>query len=342
MANPAMRHGVALILLVLAVVAAVDLAGCKKSGSEAVASVDGVDITQDAVYNEVPASERDQALFRLVIARLVEKEAQKAGIAVTDADVQSEIEMSFGSMENFQEQMNQSGLDLVSEMARARTGLILVRLATKDVQATDDEIKARFELEKGQYRQPPSVHLREIRVRERSAADDVLRQLKGGADFNQMIMERSLSTQSNGDWGSLNKETLAGIPLRGLSSDAMSAKAGDIIGPYAWPEETGAKDQFSVFKVEERQEGQEPSLDDAQIRALVQRQVEMYSPAAVDPVELQRRLLSSAKIEVLSPDFKSFEQMVAGASAAEAPPVGETPGAPPGASAPPLAADEGN
>jgi peptidyl-prolyl cis-trans isomerase C len=161
-----------------------------KAASPSVATVNGKAISKatfDEFLNfatqgrvqEINEEQKTQLLDQLINMEVVAQAAEKDGLA-KDAELQSR-------------------LDLI------RSQLLADAASTKYVEAnpvTDAEIKAEYDAQVAN--QPKQYRARHILVDDKAVADDVIKQLQGGADFAKLAKDKSKdSSAANGgdlDW----------------------------------------------------------------------------------------------------------------------------------------------
>lgn len=226
-----------LLLVFAAAFAALVVAGCGGSDSSAVpagavAVVDGTEITR-AQLDEVMARSKTQytaqkrefpkvgtpeyrTLQTQVVSYLVrrtesEKEASALGVAVTDAEVDKRVtdvkkQYFAGNDQKYREALKQQGYTEIAFKSDIRGQLLsekLVSELTKDVQVPEAEVRKYYEQNKSQYAQPESREVRHILVKTKAQAEDLRRQLVGGADFAALAKKFSQDPGSKDIGGKL-------------------------------------------------------------------------------------------------------------------------------------------
>jgi foldase protein PrsA len=143
---------------------------------------------------------RGQAIAYLVQRSQYEQEAEEMGIEVTDEEVDKKLrevidEVADGSRDRFVKQLKQQGLTEEQVKDNLRMQILqrkIVDSVTKDVGVTDEDVEKYYEDNKAQFTQPSTRVVRHILVackkaaeckRDKSKADNLYRQLRGGANF---------------------------------------------------------------------------------------------------------------------------------------------------------------
>jgi len=147
------------------------------------------------------------------------------------------------------------------EMAkRMRSQVIL-----KGVGISDDEIKSYYDRHKDRFTIQPQVKVSEILVKTEEEAKDVLKQLKKGADFAQLAMEKTIRTHaknSGGDLGTFNR-----MRYPELFDAAVEMKKGSLGGPVKIRDRQFGEG-YAVIKLEDKTEGKLQPLEEVEERVI--------------------------------------------------------------------------
>ena len=122
-----------------------------------VATVNGNTIRRSEYDRAVAKGNGARVLDQLVVERLIDGEAQKRGLTVTDeqlAKLRDEERSRFPSEEAFQAALSQAGFDEAELNRQLRLNDLLRQMVADKVQVTDQEVEARFASAQGQG-QPP-------------------------------------------------------------------------------------------------------------------------------------------------------------------------------------------
>ncbi len=173
-----------------------------------------------------------------------------------------------------------------------------VREAVSEAQA-----KSAYQEQIAKLTPEAEVHARHILVKTEEEAKDLVKQLKAGADFNELAKKSSdgPSAQTGGDLGYFSR----GQMVKPFEDVAFALKPGQISDPvqteFGW----------HVIKVEEKRDRPLPSFDEVKdqlMASLIQNQLKT----------VVQGLRSSAKIEVVDPELKKAIEEDAKAAAMEA------------------------
>jgi parvulin-like peptidyl-prolyl isomerase len=255
------------VLLLLAVV--LFAAGCGGGGSsvpaDAVAKVgsdtitkeqfnflfDGAKRTYKARKSAFPKagttaykSLQDQAMQYLVQESELQQKADDLGVKITDADVNARLkgikkQYFGGSEKKYQAQLKAQGLteaqikqDLYAQILSEK----LYNKVTADVKVTDADIQKYYDQHKTDYQQASSRDVRHILVNNKTLADSIYAQLKGGADFATLAKKYSKDPGSASNGGKLTVSK--GQTVAPFDKVAFELKTNELSKPvhtqYGW------------------------------------------------------------------------------------------------------------
>jgi parvulin-like peptidyl-prolyl isomerase len=175
----------------------------------------------------VPPDKRDEVLRgvldQLVAYHLLVQESRARKLPIADADVDArlaEIRKSFPTEEAFTQGIAAQGLTLDQLKAQAKTGLQVAKVIDAEVNSKvavqDAEVNTYYQQNLERFKQGDSVHAAHIligmpqnatpeqKAAARTKAQDVLKQIRGGADFAITARANSQdpgSAQNGGDLG---------------------------------------------------------------------------------------------------------------------------------------------
>src|SRR4051812_11812617 len=261
-----LRYSFVALLSVVALVAAGCGGGSSASvPSDAVASVNGQEITK-AQFNvllegakrtykarKTPfpkagttqyKSLQDQAMQYLVQETEYEQKAKDLGVNVTDKDVQARLKQIkkqyFGGSESkYKAQLKSQGLTEPQIMQDLHAQLLSEKLynkVTADVKVTDADIQAYYNQHKSDYSQAASRDVRHILVNNKKLADQLESQLKGGASFATLAKKYSKDPGSAKNGGKLTVSKGQTVPQFDKVAFALKTKAisDPVHSQYGW------------------------------------------------------------------------------------------------------------
>lgn len=200
---------------------------------ETVLVVNGTEISRDAFYESLERFTINGellgniALRQLIAEVLVLQANETYQLGVTDQMVQAEFEAvasAYGDeLPTILAQMDMTEKRLRDEI---KLSLIIDRLVTKDVQVTDDEVRAFYEANMATlFMEPELYRASQILVETEEEALQILEELAAGADFSAIRAERSLDTA---DWAAVAIEDP--VPTE-LAKALFSLEVGEVSEP---------------------------------------------------------------------------------------------------------------
>jgi parvulin-like peptidyl-prolyl isomerase len=233
-----------------------------------------VEIEQTSKPEEIAAKKvaLQKNMVNDIISELLLKDrADRLGITVTQDDINmamARLKEQYGisSDEQFVESLKKSGMTRADMEARLRDTILMNKVFGRELHsredASDKELRERYEREKERYRLPERAHLREIvllrpanaaqvdAVRQR--AESIATEAKTG-DFAALAASTSESGTRNkgGDLG----EVARGELLADLDKAVFNSPSGTVIGPIE------SKSGFHIIKVEQRLPSEVPAFE---------------------------------------------------------------------------------
>ncbi|RCW47851.1 peptidylprolyl isomerase [Paenibacillus prosopidis] len=200
--------------------------------NETVATVNGVNISKDRLYDELVLAGGAATLDNLITQELIGQEAKAASVTVSDADVTAEIDLikkSFGSDEEFNATLAQYGMTLESLQKDTKVNLTIRKILEPQTDVTDAEIQKFYDENKASLGTPEQVQASHILVATKEEADAILAELKQGADFATLAKEKSTdpgSKDNGGDLGFFGK----GAMVPEFEEAAFALKVNELSG----------------------------------------------------------------------------------------------------------------
>ena len=176
------------------------------STDKTMASIDGEKISKDELYDALVAGYGADTLDLLVTNKLVELEAEKAGIKIKDEEIQKEIDTmveSYGDEKSLKEQLEASGSSMEALKKDIVVYLQTKKLVEPRITVTDDEISTYFEDNKDTFAQAEQVEASHILVEDEKTAKKVAKEIAEGGDFAKLAAEYSTDTETADNGGSL-------------------------------------------------------------------------------------------------------------------------------------------
>ena len=234
------------------------LVGCSDTSSDYVAKVDGEKILQ----TELDEALRDQygaaVLDTLITNKIVELEAKKQNITVSDEDIQAEYDElveSYGGEESIQAVYEANGLTEEAVKENIRTYQLTKNVIAASLDITDEEIEQYFEDNKDLYGQEEQVIASHILLEDEDTAKEVLAKVKAGEDFAELAKEYSTDTATKEDGGDL------GYISRNQMDEAFE-EAAFALEKGAVSDVVQTSDGYEIIKVTNRVPAEEAVFED--------------------------------------------------------------------------------
>lgn len=157
----------------------------------------------------------------IAVTIILDGAAQERGVAVAEKQARDALtkiigEQLDGGRDAFVQFLSSQGIaehDVLDEVKRQLATSRLFEQVTSDVRpVADAEVRQHYQDNKNEMVQPERRHLRNIVVRSRAKASDVLRQARAGTDFAKLVSRHSLDASTKnkgGDLGTLTADQFA-------------------------------------------------------------------------------------------------------------------------------------
>jgi len=129
-------------------------------------------------------------------------------------------------------------------------------LPEKDTTVTDEQIQHYYQENIDWYTEPAKVRVWDIQLQTKEEAEEVLKQIRAGADFNRLAREKSLriwAREKDGDLGYIDVKHYPSI-----AAAALEMKPGEIGGPV----KDHDSQKHSIIKVGDTQPSKQKPLED--------------------------------------------------------------------------------
>ncbi|NBD22519.1 peptidylprolyl isomerase [Paenibacillus sp. T1] len=295
-----MYISLALALILIVVLVKPPFGGA--SGKKAIGSVNGTAITKDQLYDAMVELGGAQTMDNLIQDQLIKQEADKAGIVISDADVDKEIaniKKRFPTEADFESALQQSGMTLDDLKKQTPMQLRIRKILEPQAKVTDKDVEDYFNQNKAQYDTPEEVKASHILVATKEEADAIIKQLDGGADFAALAKEKSTDTGSKdngGDLGFFGK----GAMDPAFEKAAFALKVGETT-------KTPVQSQYGyhIIKVTDRHEAKAATLaekKDEIKEQLIQSKVSELSTAWLDDLKKKAKITNTLADDAAAAD----------------------------------------
>lgn len=247
-----------IISLVLAVLFVVALfkSPFAKSTNEAVATLDGAEITKDMLYDELVKTGGEAALNNLINQTIVDQAAKQKNITVTQAEVDERVKQmleQYGSQEQLDQILQQYGMTMDNFKENLMNNLKITKLINPEV--SDKEVSETFEQYKEQFNTPEQIRTSEIVVKTEDEAKAIVKELEGGKDFAELAKAKSLDTVTKEKGGDTD------FYAKGQKDEAIETAAFKLAkDQVSAPVKT--EEGYVVIKLTDRKEAHTATLDE--------------------------------------------------------------------------------
>lgn len=152
--------------------------GSSGTNSGAVATVNGEAIDRDALHAQLEAAYGETAVRQLIDYTLVTQKLKADKLAVTDAEVNDAINARGVNTPEIADIVKAKGVRYDALQRQMRYQLAIDKLLTKDVKATDDQIKKWFETRRAYYDAPAKAKIGILLSTSKEKANTMAAQLK--------------------------------------------------------------------------------------------------------------------------------------------------------------------
>ncbi|NOV01844.1 peptidyl-prolyl cis-trans isomerase [Paenibacillus planticolens] len=223
-----------------------------------VAKVNGVTINSDQLYTAMLAGGGEQTLDSMISEEIINQEGQKAGVQVTDDDINKEITSvkgSYGSDAEFQQALTSYGMTLDDLKKSMKSQVLLKKILAPQVKITDDDIKKYYDENLETLKVPEQVQASHISVATKEEADAILAELKNGGDFAAIAKDKSLDTATKDNAGSLGYIS-KGSGDEAFDTAAFALKTGETSGAVK------TSSGYDIIKVTDHKAAYTPTMEE--------------------------------------------------------------------------------
>ncbi len=162
--------------------------------------------------------EKQLVLDNMIDDMLVVQDAAKEGVAVTDAELDADMQKiisSLGGQGKFDEQLKLAGQTLDEARAMERMQMLYLKMRDRVV---------------GSLQTAEQVHARHILVNSQATAQALLAQIQAGADFGQVAQQSSQDAVTRANGGDLGWFARGTLPAKEVEDAAFALQPGQISG----------------------------------------------------------------------------------------------------------------
>lgn len=208
---------IVIILLLIVVVSGIIyfFVSNQYDAGEVVATVNNLEIREAEFYNELKNRYGTMTLNEMIERLVIRDAAVKYNITANKLETNRELEKfrsQFASEEEFVSYLgSELGMTLEQFTREVEHYILWEQLATKDVELDEDAVNLYYQNNMDKYKVPESYHLQQIVVETEQIANDLVLDIEGGANFNQLARTMSLdymSISTGGDLGYVHADSM--------------------------------------------------------------------------------------------------------------------------------------
>lgn len=248
------------ITIVTALVGLAIIAGILLSTKDSVvAKVGDASISENELQQTLLDQYGADALDVLITNKLIELEADKQKITVSDEEVDEELATlaeSYGGETALEEAVVASGMTMDDVRDDIINYIKTEKLLEPRIEITDEELQTYFDENKDTFATAEQVQASHILVADEATANEVKSKLDAGGDFSELAKEYSTDTttaESGGDLGYFS----SGDMVAEFEEVAFALGVNEISAPVK------TENGYHIIKVVDHQEAKEANFEDS-------------------------------------------------------------------------------
>ena len=255
------------------------LVGCSNDDdSRTVATVNDEVITEGELNHLLQSQYGPSTLDALITNKIVELEAKKLGITLTDEEIEEEYKEyaeSYGGEEALLKAFESYNLTKEDIIKDIKTYLLTLKVVADYIDITDEDVKTYSEENKESFATPEQVEASHILVEDEATAKEVIEKLNAGEDFATLAKEYS-KDESNAEKGGELGYFGRGEMVSEFEDAAFAMNVGEVS-----KEPVKTEFGYHIIKVTDKKEAKEADFETSKEQArdmLVEERVnEQYS-----------------------------------------------------------------
>jgi foldase protein PrsA len=258
-------------------------------GQNTIASVGDITINEAELADELKKKYGQLVLERMIDKQVVFLQAKKMGLSISDDELDRELKKvkdRYVNAETFLQVIKQdTGLTSDEMKEDLRYYLLLEKIATMDIEISDNVAFGYYEQNRHKYNRPPMAKISAIFLETSDEAKQVVNELKKGANFSTLAKERSVDIYSSANGGELGWISL----LNGgedadqeLIDAALKLEIGKVSEPISL--ERG----FAVIEIKEKKAPVQRSFE--QVQDEIKRDIALQEAGSLEDVLKQLKM----------------------------------------------------
>ena len=284
------RLHTAIFVLILCLAFGAEVFTVSAQEENIVARVNGVEITRAQFHENLEKNYGRYALQEMIVNELIKQKQDSVDAEINEeefAEIYTLVIAQLGGPQGLQMFLMQNGITEQQLVDQIRWNMTVNMLAMSEVEASEEDVAQWFDEHRDYYDQPETVDVSHILVENAEDSLEIIRLLRGGADFTELAKEKSI------DPGSANQGGKLGQITRGVTVPEFEEKAFSLpVGEYGLAESNCG---WHVILVTGKTEAKEAVL--SEIYQMVEN--DYRSSKALDVKSYLAKLEAEADIEVL-------------------------------------------
>ncbi|TKI57951.1 peptidylprolyl isomerase [Brevibacillus antibioticus] len=282
----------ALVLLLLAVT----WAWFQASGKLQPAAIVGDQtISNDEYVTALKQKFGKQVLNDMINREVVFQEAKRSGITVDPKQLEQELSQirdSYGSRTDSEFEaalLKQAGTTVEALKQEISYQILLQTLATKDMTIKDEEVLNVYNSRADRYTRPMQMHVGQIVVASQKEAEQVLTDLKNGADFQTIAKERSIDEDT-----AVNGGDVGWVSIKDNRLPDEAKPIVEKLEKSKYSEAIKIEEQYVIYQLTERKEASQRTFEE--VKDELRREIAFAQVESLDVV--LERLQKSVGVQI--------------------------------------------
>ncbi|WP_188066783.1 peptidyl-prolyl cis-trans isomerase [Brevibacillus brevis] len=252
-------------------------------------------ISRDEYVTALKQKFGKQVLNDMINREVVFQEAKRSGITVDPKQLEQELSQirdSYGSRTESEFEaalIKQAGTTVEALKQEISYQILLQTLATKDMTIKDEEIINVYNSRSDRYTRPMQVRLGQIVVASQKEAEQVLADLKNGADFQTIAKARSIDADTAVNGGDVGWVSIKDNRLPDEAKPIVEKLEKD-----KYSEAIKIQDQYVIYQLTERREASQRTFEE--VKDELRREIAFAQVESLDVV--LERLRKSVGVQI--------------------------------------------
>jgi len=289
---------IGIIIVLSAIILVGALWGYKMLGNGTVAVIQGEKISESEFIDQLKSLYGKEVLNEIINKKVIYMAAEKYGIKASQEEINreyNELREGYETEEDFhsflKEQMGWTKEQLLDYIEYY---ILWEEIATKDVHISDEQILQYYEDNQALFTEPEKFHLHQIIVNTEEEAEQVMKELNNGSDFNTLAKERSIDILTANNGGDLGLVAISDPSIDpNIISTAVTLKMNEVAM-------TQTEEGYAVIQVTEHYDAVQYALED--VKDQIRREIALSQVNSLP--EALEQLKMDFDVEILDPALR--------------------------------------